>query len=243
MQPKILLLRPEKQAQSYGQELEELGYAVFKEPILNIETVSKDVPDLHVFQAILITSINALHVLAEAVSDRDMPLYVVGPNTLAAAQRLGFSQIVSGKGRAEDLVGLVGRLRSPDNGPLLYVRGQDVAFDMRQALEKSGFDVKEHVAYAAIPKAALSETLISAIKDKQIQAIPFFSKRSAEAFFECAQAARLTPFLDDIKALCISESVLEYVRSKSGAETYTAETPDRAGITALIKAYCRTEGI
>lgn len=239
--PNILITRPERQARIYADELESRGFLPLIEPALLIEPTGKIWPELGEFQVILITSVNGLLALAQATDRRDFPLYVVGPNTFNAAKEHGFEQVLTGSGTAKALAALVVDSCSPQDGPILYVRGEDVAFDMKAALRDAGFSVDEYVSYKAVPITALSARCKTALKSKEIEAITFFSVRSAEAFIQCVEAARLKPFLKGIKALCISQSVLEYVRSKSGAKTYVAETPDRDGITALIHKHCRYE--
>jgi uroporphyrinogen-III synthase len=240
---KILLIRPRQQAEDYAQELGELGYSSIIEPVLDIRDTAGEWPVFSSFQAIVVTSVHAVHALVKATDERDMPVYVVGPNSLEVARRYGFSRLVAGKGKAKDLVKLISNVCVPASGSVLYIRAKDVAFDLQAALSKSGFTVHEHIAYEAVPVTALSLSCQDAICGGEVQAVPFFSKRSADIFFTCIEEAKLTRFLDGIKALCISESVLEYVRLKFGGEAYVSESPDRSGITKLITTHCQAREV
>ncbi|MBL4805201.1 MAG: uroporphyrinogen-III synthase [Alphaproteobacteria bacterium] len=239
----ILLVRPRPQSDEYAAELRDLGYDVLIDPMLEIKFLDRPFPSISDYGAVIATSMHGIKAFAEATDNRDIPLCVVGEKSKRYAEELGFGMVTCGGANAKALADVIGRDFANNNTKLLYVRAEDVAFNMVEALASYDIQVDEYVAYKAEKARALSAAVKDALREKAVAAVPFFSVRSAEAFFECAEDAKLTPFPGGIKALCISESVLEYVRSKSGLEAYVAETPSRSGLTALVTAHCQTTGI
>ncbi|GJL86163.1 MAG: uroporphyrinogen III methyltransferase [Micavibrio sp.] len=134
----------------------------------------------------------------------------------------------------------------PDNGSgddgnkilFLHVRGQHVARPIDEMLKNGGVNADTLVVYRAEKVKALSKICIDKIQNGEIDAVTFFSRRTAENFLVLAKENQLTGALSHIKALCISSGVLECVRIISWAGTYTASQPDRQGMLSLIKDVC-----
>jgi uroporphyrinogen-III synthase len=116
---------------------------------------------------------------------------------------------------------------------LLYVRGRDVAVDMAAALPD--FSLTPLIVYSANPAPSLAIALRAALGKNKIHAVSFFSKRSAKIFMETIAKEKLEASLGGIRALCISQSVLEYVQPEHWRQVYVSDTPDRPGMLALLK--------
>lgn len=236
----ILLIRPQARSESFSAELRDLGYTTVISPVLGIEYKDTKWPDISGYQGIIATSVYGVESLSKAFEGRDVPLYLVGKNTSAAAADLGFSAIRKTAINAQTLADEITADIDNKAQPFLYVRGEDISFQMKDALSSEGIVVDEHIAYSAEAITMLSVDVQGALKNKAIGAVPFFSVRSAKIFIENVEKAGLSEHLKGIKALCISQSVLEYVRPAFGGEAYVAQSPDRKGITALIAQYCES---
>ena len=232
----ILITRPREEAEDFARELEAEGLTCLIEPMLEIEPVSFEIPAISDFQALIFTSANALKIFGDHAALRTMPIYVVGPNTQNIAKELRFEDIHSAPTAAE-LAECIKRGVGDKSRVLLHVRGRDTSYDMAEDLESDGYSVESLVVYEAEKRTVLSEVGSNAIRNSDISAVTFFSKRTAESFMACAEKANLGNDLNHIKALCISDSVVKCVQPEKWQEAYAAEAPDRAGMITLIKTH------
>ncbi len=234
----VLITRPAQDAQIYSNALSGEGFNVLLSPMLEIVPKSFDIPDLSKYQALLVTSANALRVLAPLVRQRDIKLYVVGENTKEEALALGFTDVVSSGGAARDLAVLVREEANKDGLPLLHIHGEDIAKSVAQILDLYGFNVEDLIVYKAKRVNAFSSEVLDKIRDGSIEVVTFFSKRTAKNFMRLIDENELSGALGGIKALCISSGVLECVQLRGWAKTYMAKTPDRKGMQALLEDVC-----
>ncbi|MEM7651119.1 MAG: uroporphyrinogen-III synthase [Pseudomonadota bacterium] len=247
--PLILITRPEKEAQKLAAALAERNIPSFIEPLLSIKFLDFELPQLEALQGLIFTSANGVEALAQATDESglaqidksEMPVFLVGSATQDAAHSAGFKNTQASDGGGEALAALIKRFCKPENGPFLHIRGEDIAYDVGADLKDAGFEVESVIAYRAVQASSLSTDAQDFLKDGRVDAITFFSKRTAECFMELCSQAGLSAALGDIKALCISESVVKCVRSSFGPNfgrgTYAAEKPDQAGMLALIQQH------
>jgi len=229
----ILITRPLAQGKDFARELNALGYEAVLAPMLEI-TPQKWTPFQNNPTALIATSANAINCAGaqELAALCALPIYVVGKQTEQAARNAGFKTIHNAGGDGADLIA---RLRQDAQGRqgarLGYLRGADITHDLADIF---GENLEERIIYTALPATALPP--------ENYTAVAFFSKRTAEVFFGLYARAGRPPPLSSTKLLCISHSVLECVRIRaedSGErQFFTAKTPDRDGMTALIKAHC-----
>ena len=129
---RILVTRPEPDASRQADKLGARGHAAVLAPLLAIQPVA-DVPlQLEGAQALLVTSRNALHALAahrELAEALTLPLFAVGKATALAAQGLGFADVTAGPGTGAALANLVSEELQPEQGPLVHLAGETLAFD------------------------------------------------------------------------------------------------------------------
>lgn len=242
MSPKILITRPEKQAQDFifrllAQECMALHNNDFMiEPMVEIHFLPFTWPELSVNHGIIITSTNALDALLahENLEDEQCrrevltcPLYLVGQHTADQAMKYGFSRIETAQPTAQALHQKINTLQK--RGHLLYLRGRDVRHDFT-----SQERIEDLVVYDARKVAALSEQAQQALKNDGVQAVTFFSVRTALNFVERIEENELTSALRNIKALCISPAVLESVRACWPGGIDAAQTPDFEGMKTLV---------
>lgn len=234
----ILITRPEEDAKDFAEDVRQAGFQPLIAPMLNIAALKFDVPDLVDYQALLFTSANAVRVFTDRCDDRNIPVYTVGTRTAQVAQKAGFETVYSAEGTGLDLVDLVTAELRGEGGKLLHVRGVHVAVDVDDLLNDEGFGVDTLVVYEARPADDISAEIRGFIKAGDVEAVTFFSKRTAEQFIKLVQKHNLEGALTGIKSLCISASVLEYVQVLSWQETYKSVQPDRAALLELLKNTC-----
>lgn len=232
----ILITRPAAEARAYAAELEAEGFEVLLAPMLEIVPTDFEAPDLADCRGVLFTSVNGVRVFADRVSERAVPVYAVGPYTADEAWALGFTDVRAAGGTGADLERLVAAEHSPDEGRFfLHVRGDHAALALDEALIARGFAARRLVVYKSVPVLDFEESVLSALRGGRVQAVTFFSRRTAENFMKLAALQRLDGVLESIKSLCISESVLECVRAGEWLGAYVCDRPDRNGMMRLLR--------
>lgn len=201
------------------------GYDVLVEPMLTITPSVDALPDLSSVRSLVFTSMHAVDIFAGQSTRRDFSVFTVGDATAARACAAGFSDVRSASGAVDDLEQLVA---PEDKSGFLYLRGKDIA----RAL--SG--VKSHVIYAAHPVEQFTALCVQRIANGDIKAAAFFSARGGETFARLARENGLEGPVSGIKALCLSEAVLESVSILPWQETRVAARPDRLSLLALLDA-------
>lgn len=209
------------------------GLTPLYEPILTITPVSFDPPPAGA--ALVFTSAHAVRIAAEMLPGRDHPVFTVGDETAAIARAAGFQNVMPADGHAESLQILLQNKLNADEKPAFYLRGAEIAHDIAGILGKNGVNLQEITVYAANPAQNLSENLRHAIKNRDVNAILFYSARGAAVFAHLAQAKGLAENLRGTKALCISGAVIQSVSVLPFCAFVVAECPGRHGMMTLAK--------
>ncbi len=101
---KIILLRPIEGALQSAQIARDIGLEPIIAPASEIRPLSWDAPSASKFDAIMITSANALRINQEKVTPyRHLPFYAVGQATAKLAKQMGFTIAGLGSGGAKAL--------------------------------------------------------------------------------------------------------------------------------------------
>ncbi|MBV8538355.1 MAG: uroporphyrinogen-III synthase, partial [Alphaproteobacteria bacterium] len=231
---RILLTRPRDDAAALAQKLTAAGHEVLSEPMLDIRFVPGSGVDLEGAQAVLFTSANGVRAFAAAETRRDLPAFAVGEATAAAARRAGFARVESAAGRVDDLVRLVRDHLVAGAGALVHAAGRDVAGDLAGELGRAGFEVRRAVLYTAEAAQTFSPDVARALKAGEIDAVLFYSARSAETFRRLIEADGLAFSLGRIVAFGLSQAAVEPVKSLPWARIDVAARPDEGEILRLV---------
>jgi len=234
----VVVTRPEPDASDYAGELKAAGFDVFVEPMLEIEALDFERPDLSQYNGVLLTSANAARIPADGF---DGMVYCVGKHTAQAAKQAGFQNIVSVNGTGVDLFEHLLSLSDVKSQRFLHVCGEHVAFPLVQRLSDAGIETDCLRVYRSKYAEQLSDDFVAALRDGQVNAITFFSKRTAEAFIKNVgvifSESESESIFAGIKVLSISEPVVECVRVLPWGASKVSKTPDRDGMMQLLKAY------
>ncbi len=200
--------------------------------LLDIEPIA--VPDLQArlaaAQAVLLTSANAAPALQGA--RRDLRILAVGDATAEAARGLGFAAVESAQGDLAALAALARRRIDPAAGPLLYLRGADVAGDMAAAL--SGYTIDQAIVYRARPVGRLPTGVAHELARGAIGLVLLFSPRSAAGFVTLLQRTALAPRCAGITLVAFSPAVARAAAALPWAATHIGAHPSRDGLLAMI---------
>jgi uroporphyrinogen-III synthase len=232
---RLLVTRPEPDAQRTAEILRTRGCDVIVAALTRVEMLT---PKLGVgpWRALALTSANAARALeqhpqrAELV---ELPVYVVGRRTAAAACAAGFRDIHSADGSADDLARLLAeRLGS---GALLYLAGEDRAGDLAGALARCGIAVETAVVYRAARISAVSPEMAEAFAGG-VDGVLHYSRRSAELYLDCARTAgRLREALAPAH-YCLSRSVAAPLVAAGAADVRIASRPAETALLDLLAA-------
>ena len=235
----LLVTRPEADAAELKARLESMGHRVSLAPLLGVELDAAPAIDLGAVQALIATSRNGLRALAGSPvleSAARLPILVVGPATAALARKLGFARVMEGPGSAPGLVALATAELEPRNGTLLHLAGDRQAFDLKCALERHGFEVRQPVLYRTRPAGSLTPEVADAIRSGSLDGVILMSPRTAEIFATLVAGAGLVEEARGLLLLCLSTSVANRLAALSPIQVRIAARPNANEMLALVTA-------
>jgi uroporphyrinogen-III synthase len=234
---RLLLTRPEPDAQRTATALRAQGHDVIAAPLLRIEPVADAKIGKGPWAAILITSANAANAIvahASVTPLRALPVFAVGRRSAEAMAAAGFADVTSADGDVSDLARLVAA-RMPPAAPLLYLAGEDRSGDLAGELRARGFAVEITIIYRAVAATGLPPAAADALASG-IDGVLHFSRRSAEAYVDAARAAGLLANALKPVHFCLSAQIAEPLAQARAADIRIAERPNEAVLIALIAA-------
>ena len=228
-------------ASAYKDIIIDAGHQALVAPLLQIENLDFILPeDLGSYKAIIMTSVNAVRALDDEkraiLTQLDIPVYAVGEQTAQLCRDSGFDHVIIGQGGVTELCNKI--QNEMGAGRLLYLAGVDIT----QNIQIDGVEV----SYIRVYKAHLVDELpvqaIEAILDGTISIILFFSARTAAHFktlvkdfsYNDVRAEEITERLKHIKALCLSDKVVNSLEGMHFQCVQSASKPDRQGMVDLI---------
>ncbi len=228
---RVLVTRPRADAEALVAELAARGHEVLIEPLIVIKPAAPPLPlDLDAVQALMFTSANGVRAFTAVEKARGLPVFAVGDATAEAARDEGFGQVESAAGTVEDLVALVARRCDPSAGSLFHGAGSRVAGDLKGALEKAGFAVQRVVLYDARPIQALSAAARGALGEGHLDAVVFFSPRTAGTFVRLIAQNGLEAACARCHAVCLSAAVAGELAALNWAGVHVAARPERQAL-------------
>jgi len=231
-----LVTRPREEAQGLAAALTERGVRTVLEPMMEVHYRLAPPLDLASVQAILCTSANGVRALAQATSERGLPLLAVGETTASRARAEGFTGVTSADGAVADLVRLAAARLRPQNGRLLHVAGSVVAGDLVGALRERGFEIERRVLYEARPVGTLSGPTVCVLRHGMIDFALFFSPRTAAIFVSLAGIAGIAGYCRRITALAISAAADAALGDLLWRDRRVAETPSQRALLDTLDA-------
>ncbi len=234
---RLLLTRPELDAQRTAAVLRAQGHDVIIAPLLRIAPLADAQIDAGPWAAILITSANAASAVvahARAAELRALPVFAVGGRSANAMAAAGFADVTSAEGNASDLARLVAARMQPA-APLLYLAGEDRSGDLAGDLRARGFAVEIAIIYRAVAASNLPPEAAEALAGG-IDGVLHFSSRSAEVFVDAARAAGVLERALQAVHFCLSAPIAEPLSRAGAAHIRVAEHPNEAVLLALIDA-------
>ena len=178
--PVVLLTRPAPQSQRFAQALQARlpSVQVVVSPLMQTEWLHPPPPD-RPFHALILTSetgAEAAGHLRAAGTPLPETAFCVGPRTTDTARAAGFAAI-SADGDVHALAALI-RAAHPQ-GPLLHIRGEDVAGNLAETLTNGGIETHSAILYTQRP-CPLSPAALTLLQGDGPVLVPLFSPRSVQ---------------------------------------------------------------
>lgn len=236
---RLLVTRPREDALSFAAALAASGIETVIEPMLEIVDLPGPALARDDAQAVLFTSVNGVRALrrrnrSDLSPFLNLPVLTVGDGSARAARATGFHRVDSAAGDVEALAALVMARLSPGGGPLLHVAGSQAAGDLAGRLAAAGFVVRRAAIYDARQATALSTGTLEALRHGRLDAVTFFSPRTATAFVTLCRDAGVLPLLADTVALCLSQAVARAAGAAKWRAIVVAPRPDQEGLLGCL---------
>ena len=238
----VLLTRPSPDNAASGEALRSRGFEVLLAPMLRFEPVAlADDPDAD-YQAVIVTSANALRAVEGALAEsrlRKRPLFAVGEHTAAVARDLGFAKVIIAKGDAAALRDRVLEgVRAKElkkKRPLLYLAGADLSRDLAAELGKHGLEVVTQTTYRMVALSMLPRAVSDAFARDEVEAVLHYSRRSAAAFLDAVRNAGIEISALAVPQCCMSSNVAEVLHEAGAAQVKVAASADEKALFEALE--------
>lgn len=238
---RMLVTRPEPDAQSSLARLQALGIEAIAAPVMERVAIEVSLPRPDGFAAMVLTSANAVRSLVErgVVSDyAHLPVLAVGDRTARDAQAAGFERVSSAAGAFADLVNAISL--SGLKGPLFYPTGKHQSADLAKALAPQGVMVVTARIYDMVAVSALAPAVLAGLADGGIDAALVYSRRTAEIFAHLTQGLERKQ-RQRLGMLCLSEAVAEPLLEAHFSRISLADRPDEEAMMVLALGFARAQ--
>ncbi len=243
---RLIVTRPQPEAERTAAALRRAGHAVEVAALLRIESIPAAELGSGPWSALVVTSANALRALdahprrAELLDQLlGLRVFAVGRRTAAAARAAGFADAEAAGGNVQELAQ---RLRAwakaepAGRDPLLYLAGEDRSGDLPAALAAAGQSVTTVVVYRAVKADKFPAAIAEALSAGQIEGVLHFSRRSAEAYIDCARAGGMLAQALAVTHFCLSAPIAEPLLAEGAKRTRIAPHPEETALIALVEA-------
>lgn len=240
---RLVVTRPAADAKRTAAALTRLGHAVDIVPLMRIESLAGAVLDNRPWSGLIFTSANAVCAaagIAGFAALTRLRAFAVGSRTAATVRAAGFADVMVGGGNAEALTqdlrawAKAERDKGAPRHPLLYLAGEEVSHDIAGALAADGEVVHTVTVYRAVKVERFPPALDAALGRGTVDGVLHFSRRSTEAFIDCARRAALTDQVLRVAHYCVSRQAAEPLVAAGAKDVRIAERPEEAALLALV---------
>ncbi|MEM8833746.1 MAG: uroporphyrinogen-III synthase [Pseudomonadota bacterium] len=234
---RILVTRPEPDNTELKRFIEQHGHHAYAAPMLAFKELDVVWPDLNDYDTVVTTSKNAVRLFSKNQENREIPLYTVGEQSAELARENGFATVVSGPGSVKGLIDVI--QQEDFEKPLLYIRGEHITVDLKTFLYRHHVD--ELVIYEMLENIELPEDALRALENQDIDVVLFYSLRTAKSFFTAienlSESDAVKEGLKRTIALCLGESVIEYVSKKHQGFIEKIDNPSQVQLLETLENF------
>ena len=229
---RVLVTRPEPGATATAARLAGLGHEPLAAPVTRIRATGAP-PPAGPFDALIVTSANAVAALDRLGGARTLPAFVVGARTAERVAAAGFADVTWREDAGALAQAIVGRV--PPGSALLHAAGRDRRPEPAATLGAAGFRLAVWEVYAAEALDRLPAAIATALDGGRIDAALHYSRRSAEILCRLVRQAGRQEAFRRLDHLCISREVAdEVVAISREVVPRIANSPDELALLAML---------
>lgn len=233
---RILVTRGRDEARRTADKLTNSGHQIILSPVIEMCSTGAAWPQ-GLVDGVIATSAAAFD-LADFPADYPLPearrlmrVFTVGSKTADAARRHGFTGEMVNAQDAKELAAAITAQLKPEMR-LIYLAGHDRKTDLETACRDAGFTIVPIETYEARAATELSEQALHAFGNDGIDAVLYYSRRSAEIFLSLAADAEIN--LAPIQHVAISADAAEPLHDAGYQRIAIAAEPREVAILALL---------
>lgn len=225
---RVWVARPEPGATRTGAALAARGHTALVAPVLVVRPAG-EVPPAGSFDALLLTSAQAVPAVRDVPALRRLPVFAVGERTADAALRAGLGPVQVGPGDAGGLANLVAGTLAPE-ARLLHAAGATRKDEPAATLQAAGFRVTSFVAYAAEALPNLPDSADDALARGDLDAVLHYSRRSAVIALGLSDVAGHGGAFRRLRHYCLSADVAGPLEAADVPVHFVAARPREADL-------------
>ena len=213
----ILLTRPIDDCKELIIKFKSLGHKVSHLPVISINPIHYVEPNYNEFRGIIFTSTNAIKYLNTSKIDKNIQCFCVGSSTEKIAKKSGFQNIFCAEGNVNNLKEIILQNFDKKNGPIIYISGEIISYNLDKDLISEGYSVTRLVNYVAKPNKEIREEFIKDIKSLIPDMVFIYSENSARNFLNIIKKYDLRNEWMETNLMCLGErasSVLNEIKWK-----------------------------
>jgi uroporphyrinogen-III synthase len=245
----ILVTRPIQDEQSLTAKLQNLGYNVFRNPLLKIEFFSEiSEPQKQILadenSIFLITSANSVRALANLTSKKDFKLLTIGQASKNEALKLGFENIglitddFEINSDVEGMIKYITKNYSFDQ-KLVHVSGEETFGNLTETLTGQGYKAEKINLYKTTAAEDFSNNILQNLKNNKIDLVILYSQKTALVFNDLCEKNNIKQVLTGLKILTLSPKITNLLIEKGWGnigKIYNADKPDEAAIIQKLQS-------
>ena len=203
----ILFTKSQNSSETLIKRFVAKGHRVTNFSILNIKPII--IPDINFkdFTAVIFTSSNAVQNLKNIRNINHLKCFCVGEETAEFVKKIGFLNIQVAGGNYIELRDLIFKSCDKAKEKFIYVRGEFISNDLEGDFKKEGYNLKSATNYTAEPNLNIDRQLIEDLKNKLVDVIFVYSKRTADQLLKIILNHKIANDLDNCSLNCISINV------------------------------------
>ena len=201
----ILLTRPLEDCYEMILKFQSLGNKVSHLPLLKIEKVKYEEPNLSEFKGIIFTSANAVKHLNVKKIDKKILCFCVGNATEKKVRGVGFQNVITAEGNVKNLKELILQNFDQNDGKMIYVSGETISVDLDQQLVRDGYKIKRIICYKTIPNENFDDNFVKELKLNMPDIVYIYSQNSAVNFLKFIKLHQLDNLWMNTNLMCIGE--------------------------------------
>ena len=203
----LLLTRPQQDSENLATQLPNVE--CFIEPMFEIFNHDAMIYQPDKIKIVICTSKHAVRALNNAYLNPNTWYFAIGEITANELRTLGINKIINTDDNLNKLIQLILQLNLSPQEEILYLRGEQITFDLADHFKRHNLTTREMIVYHAVQRTNLSQSLIVALATNQIKTAAFFSENTAKIFANLIKLNNLIPIIQQINIFTISDKVAQ----------------------------------